>query len=80
MNVYYNQLIDDGGMITTNGCAHLVAIVIGDYDGDGEVDLADYGGFVQCQLGPGISPSDPLCASVDMDQDAAGFTAALGNP
>ncbi|MCK4658114.1 MAG: hypothetical protein KAV82_01205 [Phycisphaerae bacterium] len=41
----------------------------GDFDADGDVDLADYRGFVACFAGPGASPSpaSPECADMCLD-------------
>lgn len=36
----------------------LEVIVIGDFNGDGEVDLDDYAGFAECMFGPEVTP-DP---------------------
>ncbi|MCP4251312.1 MAG: hypothetical protein GY778_30115 [bacterium] len=41
----------------------------GDWDGDGDVDLADHAGFMGCLSGPGGGPLDPGCAAVDFDGD-----------
>jgi hypothetical protein len=58
----------------------------GDYDGDGDVDLDDYGRFSGCVLGPdqGLGPG---CAPGDFDSDSdvdlrdcADFQSAFGDP
>lgn len=41
-----------------------------DYDGDGDVDLDDYGHFQACLTGADIYVFNPSCAPVDFDQDA----------
>jgi hypothetical protein len=41
----------------------------GDFDGDGDVDLADYGGFQRCFTGPGAGSIAPGCERVDFDSD-----------
>lgn len=42
----------------------------GDFDGDGDVDLDDFGSFQSCASGPAL-PHDgsPLCRKVDIDND-----------
>lgn len=66
----------------------------GDFDGDGDVDLADYGDFGACLAGPGVAPSPPApldaadCLAVfDLDQDGdldlvdfAGFSVSFTMP
>jgi hypothetical protein len=41
-----------------------------DFDGDGDVDLTDYGTFLGCYNGPNRVPSTPGCAVADFDGDA----------
>ncbi len=43
--------------------------VAGDVDGDGDVDLGDYAGFVACVGGPGVPPTGPDCGAADLDAD-----------
>ena len=59
----------------------------GDFDGDDDVDQADFGHFQRCLTGPGIAQSDPLCtkakldADSDVDQDDFGiFQACMSGP
>jgi hypothetical protein len=40
-----------------------------DFNGDGNVDGDDMLVFMDCALGPGISQTDPLCATADFDSD-----------
>jgi hypothetical protein len=58
-----------------------------DFDEDGDVDLTDYGFFVSCYGGPGVSPGDPDCAGADFDGDTdvdladyAGFLDCYNGP
>ncbi len=51
-------------------------ITLGDYNADGNVDLADYPGFVECLAGPGVPPQLPAAqcvpaclAAFDFDAD-----------
>ncbi len=41
----------------------------GDFDGDGQVDLTDYGSFAECVTGPDGGPVPPECAAGDLDDD-----------
>lgn len=61
-----------------------LAATPGDYDGDGDVDNADYLEFPNCLTGPQQSYADPDCAVFDFDtdddvdlQDYASFQGAL---
>ena len=51
----------------------------GDFDGDGDVDLSDFGHMQTCLTGPGVIQSNPNCADakldndVDVDQDDIGI-------
>ncbi|MFH0983678.1 MAG: hypothetical protein V2A79_19360 [Planctomycetota bacterium] len=40
----------------------------GDFDGDGDVDLADYGFFDDCMAGPAVPPHPPAvrCAGAGL--------------
>ena len=58
--------------------------VPGDYDGDGAVDLGDFGYWDQCMTGPEGGPYDPACAAFDFEfdgdvdvQDFGGFQTAF---
>lgn len=66
-------LPDDGGFLLLGGsavCGLAVDSVAGDCDGDGDVDLADFGGFQLCFTGPGGTASgDCGCADFDGDGD-----------
>jgi hypothetical protein len=41
----------------------------GDFDLDGDVDLSDYGQFLDCYNGPGNPPAQPDCDAADFDLD-----------
>lgn len=43
--------------------------VLGDVNGDGDVDLGDYAGFVTCRTAPGGGPLTPGCDVFDADCD-----------
>ena len=60
--------------------------LLGDFDADGDVDLADYREFVGCHLGPDV-PAEVVCTLFDFDgdddvdlMDFAGFQRAFGGP
>lgn len=40
-----------------------------DLDGDGDVDIADFGAFLSCFNGPGRPPAQPNCDGSDFDGD-----------
>lgn len=46
-----------------------VASVSPDIDGDGDVDIEDFGWLQRCYTGPGITQSDPSCAGALIDED-----------
>ncbi len=41
----------------------------GDFDGNGQIDLVDYGSFPGCMTGPDVGPVPPQCAPGDLDAD-----------
>ncbi len=43
--------------------------ILGDFDGDGDVDLADFGQFAQCFNGPGNPPAAGCTVNADLDGD-----------
>ncbi len=60
---------------------------IGDYDGDANVDLDDYGQWDPCMTGSDAGPYTPGCESFDLDTDGdvdlldfAGFQVLFGCP
>jgi probable HAF family extracellular repeat protein len=74
------RAISDGGRIAGTGRhlgaerAYLLAAV-GDIDGDGDVDLGDYGRFSACLGGPGVTVPPLPCTAMDFlvcDVDADG--------
>jgi len=44
--------------------------VTGDFDRDGDVDLADFGHFQACLTGPAVEVTDPNCLDADLDGDS----------
>ena len=40
-----------------------------DFDGDGDVDLSDFGHLQTCFVGPATPPGDALCQDADLDGD-----------
>lgn len=68
--------INDAGQITGYGrhlgLKHAFLLTPagnGDFDGDGDVDLVDFGQFQICFTGPGGGPLTPTCAAADFDGD-----------
>ena len=41
--------------------------VPGDFDGDGDVDMDDFGRFQRCLSGPGVLQDSPVCASAHLE-------------
>ncbi|UCE59028.1 MAG: M28 family peptidase [Phycisphaerales bacterium] len=55
-------LVDNAGVTTD--------LPDGDYNDDGEVDLADFDTFLACFTGPDLGPIDVTCLPGDLDGDA----------
>ncbi len=56
------------GTATSNAAA-LTVNLPGDFDGDGDADLDDFGILQNCLTGPLATIADPLCVIVDLDID-----------
>ena len=41
-----------------------------DYDGDGDVDMDDFGMLQACMAGPFAAPAEPACEAIDLDGDS----------
>ncbi len=54
-----------GAPVDAGGCSTF----LGDQDGDGDVDQADYGRFQSCLGVPTLPPDDPECLAADLDSD-----------
>jgi PKD repeat protein len=58
-----------GTTLTTKvGYVTVIESVAVDFDGDNDVDLADFGTFQNCLSGPGV-PMLPGCEAADLDED-----------
>jgi len=55
-----------GSTVDSNGCPPLIP---GDFDRDGDVDLADFAHFRACALGPALPQTNPTCADAKFDAD-----------
>jgi len=84
--VYYRTLTNDGGLVPGLG-TDVLRIADQDFDGDYEVDLADFDYFADCMLGPGVPPNQDCLDAFDVDSDGdvdlrdlGGFQAAFGWP
>ncbi|MFH0981179.1 MAG: hypothetical protein V2A79_06550 [Planctomycetota bacterium] len=66
--IYCVNLIDEGAVITLTGCGEVVVAQPGDPDGDGDVDLADFGAFQRCF---GEVPLSFGCSLFDFDESGA---------
>lgn len=51
------------------GAPATAGLVPGDFDGDCDVDVDDFGHFRECVLGPAVPQTEPGCADVRLDQD-----------
>ncbi len=76
----FGGIYQGDGSVCANGCA------FGDLDGDGDVDLVDFGVFTRCftgeegEAGPACSEADvDGCGPIDLD-DFTAFRAALTGP
>jgi hypothetical protein len=49
------------------GCSPIVRV---DMDGDGDVDMEDFGHMQACLSGPGLLQEDPDCQNAKLDEDA----------
>lgn len=58
-----------GGIGGGQGVTIYQFAILGDYDGDYDIDLADFGSFQLCFTGPGIEPADADCLVFDFDDD-----------
>ncbi len=61
--------------------------MLGDADGDWDLDLGDFARMQQCFGGEGVTPGDYNCFRLDYDrdgdvdlEDAAGLSAAMTGP
>ena len=65
-------LASDGSTIIPNLEGPVVLARTGDWDVDGDIDLADYSGFASCLDGPGMPDSRVDCCWFDFDRDGDG--------
>jgi alpha-glucosidase len=76
------KFADSGSEVTFRFAGTPVPNVPGDFDLDGDVDMADFGKFQVCLSGAGIEQSEPDCQKAmfdaDVDVDSEDLTAFLG--
>ena len=72
---YYGEMIIEASIVATSGDNPpplpwpLFPSDPPDYDGDGDVDLEDYGHFEDCATGPEVGLAAIECEDADFDQD-----------
>ena len=63
------RAFDNSGGMTTSTAVHIsVAGYTGDFDGDGDVDQADFSHLQLC-LNGNVAPTDPACTDADLDKN-----------
>jgi hypothetical protein len=65
--VYYESLIDNGGVIPGLG-VDVLSVATADFDGDGDVDLDDFAALYNCMTAP--PPSQTCLDKFDVDGDS----------
>ncbi len=55
-----------GSPVGGDGCS---LVVLGDFDGDGDIDQSDFGRFQACLSGTFVPQNDPNCAKAKYDQN-----------
>jgi lysozyme len=67
--IYHCVVSNEGGDTPSDGATFTVTAQPGDFDNDGDVDLADYGFLQLCYGGPDVVPPDPACQAAWLDND-----------
>ena len=67
--VYYQHLTGDADMATRLGCGALLQVPTGDFDGNGVVDLTDYGALAACVADSEPNALAPGCGAFDLHVD-----------
>jgi PKD repeat protein len=60
---------DNCGFVGNTTTQVVVKAYTGDFDYDADVDQSDFGYLQACLSGPGLSQTDPACASARLDRD-----------
>ena len=61
--------VQSGTPQASTGVLSFLLYTPGDFDGDEDVDLADWAHLQRCHQGNGVAPDDPECLVFDIDED-----------
>lgn len=67
---YHCVVTGDCGSALSNSAMLSVLFGPGDFNGDGDVDMEDFGRLQACLTGPNVPQHDPACAAARLDGDS----------